>query len=141
MPGPSRFRGSSLGHAITTNKVGKHVIDERVREMLKLVNSCAASEIPENAPEVEDDSPESRALLRELATSSIVLLKNENQTLPFSKTKSVSFGVLLRNSELISWKRQLLLDQMQELQLSVVADLRRYHHTMRVRHMKGFKQH
>jgi len=58
--------------------------------MLKLVNSCAASAIPENAPELEIDSPESRALLRELAASSIVLLKNENQTLPFSKTKSVS---------------------------------------------------
>ncbi|PVH83481.1 glycoside hydrolase family 3 protein [Cadophora sp. DSE1049] len=88
MPGPSRFRGNSLGHAIATNKVGKHVIDERVREILKLVNSCAASGIPENAPELEIDSQESRALLRELATSSIVLLKNENKTLPFSKTKS-----------------------------------------------------
>ncbi|KAH7417854.1 glycoside hydrolase superfamily [Cadophora sp. MPI-SDFR-AT-0126] len=88
MPGPSRFRGNSLGHAITTNKVGKHVIDERVREMLKLVNRCAASGIPEDAPELEIDSPEIRALLRELAVSSIVLLKNENKILPFSKTKS-----------------------------------------------------
>ena len=91
MPGPGRFRGVNLGHAITTNKVPTHVLNTRAKQMLKLIDRCAASKVPENAPETEIDSPESRAILREVACSSIVLLKNENQVLPLSKSKPVSF--------------------------------------------------
>jgi beta-glucosidase len=58
--------------------------------MLKLINRCAASKVEENAPEKEIDSPETSALLREIASNSIVLLKNERQVLPLSKSKPAS---------------------------------------------------
>ncbi|KAH8588226.1 beta-glucosidase [Bisporella sp. PMI_857] len=89
MPGPGRFRGINLGHAITTNKVPTYVLDDRVRQMLKLINWCAASKVEENAPEKEIDSPETSALLREIASNSVVLLKNERQVLPLSKSKPI----------------------------------------------------
>jgi len=89
MPGPTRFRGNALGHALTTNKVPKHILDDRVRQMLRLVNRCAASKIPKIVTEKEIDTPETSALLREIAADSIVLLKNTKQVLPLSKSKPV----------------------------------------------------
>ena len=99
MPGPTRFRGNALGHAITTNKVPQHILDDRVRQMLKLVNRCAASKVPENAPEKELDTPETSALLREIAADSIVLLKNTKQVLPLSKSKPVSSYLAINTYE------------------------------------------
>jgi beta-glucosidase len=46
--------------------------------------------VAENAPEQTRDTPETAALLRRLATDAIVLLKNEQDVLPLSKSKSVS---------------------------------------------------
>ena len=79
-----------MGHAVTTGKVQTHTLNDRARAMLKLVNHCAESKVAENAPELEIDSPETSALLREIASNSIVLLKNKNQVLPLSKSQSVS---------------------------------------------------
>lgn len=87
MPGPPRFRGEALKFNVTTDKVRKHIIDERAKAVLRLVKKCAASEIPENAPERAADTPETAALLRKIADESIVLLKNDNGVLPLSKDK------------------------------------------------------
>lgn len=87
MPGPSRFRGPGLVHAITSNKVSERTINDRVRTVLKLVKQTESSNIPENAAEVQRNLPEDRALLRRAAAESIVLLKNDDQILPFDSTK------------------------------------------------------
>ncbi|KAJ5494468.1 hypothetical protein N7463_010555 [Penicillium fimorum] len=87
MPGPSRFRGSGLVHAITSNKVSERTINERVRAVLELIKQAASSEIPENAPEVQRNLPEDKALLRRAAAESIVLLKNNDQILPLDPLK------------------------------------------------------
>ncbi|KAJ5816219.1 hypothetical protein N7447_008452 [Penicillium robsamsonii] len=87
MPGPSRFRGSSLVHAITSNKVSEKTINDRVRSVLELVKQTASSGIPENAAEAQRNLPEDRALLRRAAAESIVLLKNNDQILPLDSTK------------------------------------------------------
>lgn len=92
MPGPSRFRSTILGHAVSSNKVSTRTLNARAKQMLKLVDSCLKSEIPERAIEREENTPETSALLRELASNSIVLLKNDKQVLPMSKSKSVSSG-------------------------------------------------
>lgn len=87
MPGPSRFRGDLLHFNASFGKPGPHIIDDRVREMLKLIKRCAASGVEENGPEMTRDTPQTAALLRQLGNESIVLLKNDNDVLPFKKDK------------------------------------------------------
>ncbi len=89
MPGPPRFRGEAFKFMIETDNVKPHVLDERARNVLKLVKKAAASGIPENAPETTGDTPETAALLRRLGVEGTVLLKNENDVLPLKKDKKV----------------------------------------------------
>ncbi|THZ02459.1 hypothetical protein D6C92_00591 [Aureobasidium pullulans] len=90
MPGPSRWRGEALMHAVTANKVKKSELNDRVRAVLRLVNSGLRTGIPENAPELELDRPEDRTLARQVAAQSQVLLKNEGNILPFDKDKRIA---------------------------------------------------
>ncbi|KAJ2903543.1 glycosyl hydrolase family 3 N terminal domain-containing protein [Zalerion maritima] len=87
MPGPPRFRGDALKFNVATDKVRKHVLDERARTVLELVKKCAASGVPENAPEIAANTSETAALLRKIGDESIVLLKNDNSVLPLKKEK------------------------------------------------------
>ncbi|KAI5302637.1 hypothetical protein KEM56_000498 [Ascosphaera pollenicola] len=89
MPGPSRFRGDILDHVILAKKVQKHTLDERVRNVLNLVNEASASGVPDAADEKTRDTPETRAFMRKVASNSVVLLKNEGSILPFDKNKPV----------------------------------------------------
>ncbi|KAF7549719.1 hypothetical protein G7Z17_g6190 [Cylindrodendrum hubeiense] len=91
MPGPTRWRGEALSHAVTANKIKKSTLDERVRNVLKLIKQgLENTSIPPNAPEKQLNTPEHIALLREAAAKSVVLLKNEQNVLPFSANKSVA---------------------------------------------------
>lgn len=87
MPGPARFRGEALQFNASTGKPFGHVIDDRAREVLKMVKKVAGLPIKEFGDEKEANTPETAALLRRIGNESIVLLKNENNVLPLSKTK------------------------------------------------------
>jgi beta-glucosidase len=89
MPGSTKWRGEMLVQAVGVNKVPMHVLDERVRNVLNLVNRCAEAKIPENAEETTADTPETAALLRKIGGESIVLMKNEDKVLPLKKDKKV----------------------------------------------------
>ena len=89
MPGPTRWRGGLLGHVVSARRVSAHVLDERVKNMLHLVNDCAKSGVKEGMEEGKLDNPETAALLRKVAGESIVLFKNENEVLPLKKGKSI----------------------------------------------------
>lgn len=78
-----------LVQAVGINKVPQHTIDERVRNVLNLVNRCAAAKIPEHAEEKTTDTPETAALLRKIGGESIVLMKNQDNVLPLKKDKKV----------------------------------------------------
>ncbi|ORY58868.1 glycoside hydrolase superfamily [Pseudomassariella vexata] len=90
MPGPSRWRGSALTHAVTANKVPLRKLDERVRAVLKVVKTAISSGIPQNAPETLLNREQDRRLLRKAGAESIVLLKNDDSNLPFKKTSKIA---------------------------------------------------
>lgn len=90
MPGPSRWRGQLVTHALMANKISKQTLDARVREVLRLVSRVSKTGVPGNAPEGSRDTPETSELLRKIGGESIVLLKNDNKSLPLDKSKTVS---------------------------------------------------
>ena len=89
MPGKTRWRGEALAHAVSSNKVAQFKLDERVRNVLNLVNWVDGLNIPANAPERALNRPEDQALMRRAAAESVVLLKNEHSALPLKKDSSV----------------------------------------------------
>lgn len=89
MPGPTKFRGELLRHVVGAKKVSTHELDERVRNVLNLVDQCAVSGIADNQEEGTRDIPETAALLRQLAAESIVLFKNERDVLPLRRDQDV----------------------------------------------------
>lgn len=95
MPGPSRWRGEVLSHALAANKVKFHVLDQRVRTVLKFIRRAMATGVLENAVEKAGDTPETALLLRKLAADSIVLMKNKGSVLPLENHKTVSLPLRL----------------------------------------------
>lgn len=89
MPGKTRWRGEALAHAVSSNKVAQFKLDERVRNILNLVNWVEPLGISEGTPEKALNRPQDQALMRRAAAESVVLLKNENSVLPFKKDGSV----------------------------------------------------
>ena len=101
MPGPTRWRGSALNHAVASNKISTKVLDNSVREVLKLVQRASKSGIPENAPEIELNRDEDRKLLRKVASDAVVLLKNEDNVLPLNKNQRIA--VIGPNSKIAAY--------------------------------------
>ncbi|KAJ5937298.1 hypothetical protein N7454_004953 [Penicillium verhagenii] len=89
MPGKTRWRGEALAHAVSSNKVAPFKLDERVRNILNLVNFVDPLGIPEGAAEIALNRPQDQALMRRAAAESVVLLKNEAATLPLKKDGSL----------------------------------------------------
>ncbi|KAF9512006.1 glycoside hydrolase family 3 protein [Hydnum rufescens UP504] len=84
MPGSTVVRGAALQRALRAKKISEHDIDARVQK-------SRTSGVPEDADEGYHDTPEIRALLRETASSAVVLLKNEVNLLPLSTSiKSIA---------------------------------------------------
>jgi beta-glucosidase len=84
MPGPGRAFGEALAEAVRSGELDEAVLDGQVRRLLTVFERIGALDsASEEAEDVEaDDLPEHRALAREAARSSIVLLRNQG-VLPF----------------------------------------------------------
>src|SRR6187402_1142335 len=83
MPGKSRHRGPAVEFALSSRLIKQSTLDQRARRVLQFVER--ASRLAISPEEGERNTPEDRALNRELCASSIVLLKNDKKTLPFPK--------------------------------------------------------
>ncbi|KAF5691817.1 beta-glucosidase [Fusarium denticulatum] len=92
MPGPTDWRGKRLSIAVNSRKVSEATVDTAVKNVLNLVNKCKAGEKSGKAP--QSDTPEQRALIRQLVAESVVLLKNDKQRLPIKNSKDLKFGLI-----------------------------------------------
>ena len=91
MPGPSRVREPNIAVSLGNRKLAEHEVDERLRNLLNLVNRVAPINVKENAPEGQFERPKDVApQLRKLTTDSIVLMKNERNVLPLNRNRSIA---------------------------------------------------
>lgn len=92
MPGPSALRNvTAISHMVSCRELHIKFLDARVRNVLSLIKWCAKSGVKERGPEDSyNDTRETSALLNEIATESIVLLKNENNILPLKKDEKIA---------------------------------------------------
>ncbi|MGR4879180.1 beta-glucosidase [Streptomyces sp. LARHCF249] len=82
MPGPQTVYGPALAEAVRAGEVPESVVDDAVRNVLRL---AARVGILEGAPAAVAEVPapvDGEALARELAARGFVLVRNENGTLP-----------------------------------------------------------
>lgn len=92
MPGPTDWRGKRLSIAVNCRKVPKATVNESVRNVLNLINKVRGGESHNDSP--ASNTPEQRALIRQLVAEGIVLLKNNRQQLPIKNPDKVRFGLI-----------------------------------------------
>lgn len=96
MPGPTMWRGDNLARAVAARKVKMSTIDQRVKNLLNLVNKVQPA--LEWQTQVDKtacgDTPEKREVCREVARSSIVLLKNDTKSLPLDPSVPQTYGLI-----------------------------------------------
>jgi len=85
MPGPARYFGQGLEAAVNNWQVDERWVDDAARRMLRLLFWAGVMN-DADLPEGSGDTPAHRALAREVANESMVLLKNDHQRLPFDKS-------------------------------------------------------
>ena len=101
MPGPARWM--SAGHvqaALDSGTLTLDALDDKVRRILRIVQTAGAFENPTLPAERSVDQPHQRQLLREAAQETIVLLTNQNELLPLQPQKLTRIAVI---GELARW--------------------------------------
>lgn len=97
MPGPARYFGSLLEAAVDNWQIDEKWVDDAARRMLRLLFRSGVM-TDETLPEGSGDTPEHRALARQVAEESIVLLKNDSQRLPLDAAKIKKLAVIGMNA-------------------------------------------
>lgn len=86
MPGPTRVRGiGAVTEAVKKGQVTEETINERARNVLKLIKKVGGFENPTIPPERSVVDPAHSKLIRDVAGQGITLLKNEGNILPLKK--------------------------------------------------------
>ncbi|MBI1817462.1 MAG: glycoside hydrolase family 3 C-terminal domain-containing protein [Deltaproteobacteria bacterium] len=98
MPGPPRFYGRALAAAVQRGEVPESAVDDKVRRLLRVIWLSGRREQPEEIAEHAVDRPEHRALARRVAAEGMVLLKNEQATLPLAIAKLRTLAVIGPNA-------------------------------------------
>ncbi|MCK9555110.1 glycoside hydrolase family 3 C-terminal domain-containing protein [bacterium] len=94
MPGPPRYYGDNLLRAVKNGEVSEKVLDDKVRRILRVMFKLGLFDNPDPKLKGACDTKEHRALAREAARRGIVLLKNNNETLPIDRNKVKSIAVI-----------------------------------------------
>ena len=103
MPGPARWMSAAyVQAALDSGLLSTAELDDKVRRLLRTAVRTNAFARPSVSPihEQAADLPEERALIRQIAQETIVLLRNENQTLPLPEKTIKKIAVI---GELARW--------------------------------------
>ena len=93
----SNYFGPALIDSIRAGKLSEEIVNDRVREILRVRYAIEA--IPEDQANLETASqPESRQTAYNVATKSVVLLKNEGGLLPIDANKVKKIAVIGRHA-------------------------------------------
>ena len=98
MPGPARAFGSHVADAVRSGDLDESLLDAQARRLLSVFDRVGALDDPADATERSDDRPEHRALAREAAAASVVLLRNEG-VLPLDLAGVRSVAVVGPNAD------------------------------------------
>ena len=93
MPGPPRRFGADLVKAVQSGEVPEARLDEMVTRLLRLRERTGAQGATPQAPRCID-RPEHRALAREAAVASMVLVRNEGGALPLDLSRLRSLALI-----------------------------------------------
>lgn len=99
MPGPAQQRGEKLLHAVQAHQVSEETINASVRRMLRYITRTGAFESPSDPTEHAVDQPEHRAIARQVAAESIVLLKNARHMLPLKLSRLKRIAIIGPNAK------------------------------------------
>ncbi|RNL84144.1 glycoside hydrolase family 3 protein [Halostreptopolyspora alba] len=96
MPGPTTVYGRHLLEAVRDGRVSEKAVDTLARRVLRLAARVGALDgAPPAVPTSQLPAPlEGRALARDVARRSFVLLRNENSTLPLDSTRLDSVALV-----------------------------------------------
>ncbi|MER7081529.1 beta-glucosidase [Saccharopolyspora kobensis] len=92
MPGPRTVYGEALAAAVRAGDVDESLVDDAVRNVLRLAARVGALEgVPAAVPpEQRPDRIDGHALAREIAHRAFVLVRNENRALPLQPSADVA---------------------------------------------------
>lgn len=94
MPGPSLWRGHRLLRSIAARKVKISTLHESVRNLLNLVEKVRPALEKQQDETGTGNTPQKQALCRDVARSSIVLLKNESNVLPLDPSVEQTYALI-----------------------------------------------
>lgn len=100
MPGPGRMLGPGLAGKIENGELDPALLDDKVLRYLRLAHRTGVLASDGPGPAHADDRPATRALIRQAACQSFVLLRNEDNLLPFSGEQLQSLAVIGPNARL-----------------------------------------
>ncbi len=99
MPGPTRIWGDQLASKVTDGSVIEAEINDKIDRILHLIERTGVAPNEALGPENSIDNPAHRDLIRRAGAEAIVLLKNDNYTLPLSPQDISSLAIIGPNAE------------------------------------------
>ncbi|MER5445251.1 glycoside hydrolase family 3 C-terminal domain-containing protein [Streptomyces sp. NPDC002764] len=101
MPGPQTVYGAPLAQAVRDGRVEETVVDEAVRNVLRLAARVGALDGAEPAVTEPPAAVDGEALAREIARRSFVLVKNERRALPLRPGTVALLGAAARDARVL----------------------------------------